>query len=62
MLNPSLLIRDKYVYDIIDIQFSGLYYYHITAKCRNILFDSFIRIFALSLKEINEKVNLLGHK
>jgi hypothetical protein len=62
MLNPSLLIRGKYIYDIIDIQFSGKYYYHITVKCRDVLFDSFTRIFALSLQELNEKVNLLGHK
>jgi hypothetical protein len=62
MLKPSLLIRDRYVYDVIDIQFSGRYYYHITAKCRDSLFDSFTRVFAFTLKELNEKVNLLGHK
>ena len=62
MLKPSLLIRDKYIYDIIDIQFSDRYYYHVTAKCRDMLFDSFTRIFAFTLKELNEKVNLLGHK
>ena len=62
MLKPSLLIRDRYVYDVIDIQFSGRYYYHVTVKCRDILFDSFTRVFAFTLKELNEKVNLLGHK
>ena len=62
MLNPSLLIRNRYIYDIIDIQFSGRYYYHVTTKCRDSLFDSFTRIFALSLQELNDRVNLLGHK
>jgi hypothetical protein len=62
MLNPSLLIRNRYIYDIIDIQYGGTKYYHITGKCRDPLFDSFTRIFAFSLQELNDKVNLLGHK
>jgi hypothetical protein len=62
MLNPSLLIRGKYIYDIIDIQYGSIKYYCVTAKCRDILFDSFTRIFALSLQELNDRVNLLGHK
>ena len=73
MLHPTFLIRDKYIYDIIDIQFShrttcwgkyipdGIDIYHVLAKGKLNAYKEDLP-FAFSLPELNREVNLLGHK